>query len=143
MLDPRDIAQRLSVYLGAPVARLSVLASGWETTVFEFTLEAPARRFASIPVGIPMVLRFYQGSAADNKGARENTTIDRLFAVGYAVPQAYAFEPDHRALGAPFLIMQRLAGGPLFAVRSFPSAFKTFSMAFYSFVRTQTKVAQT
>ncbi|MGC2276897.1 MAG: phosphotransferase [Candidatus Binatus sp.] len=140
MLDPRDIAQRLSVYLGAPVARLSVLASGWETTVFEFTLEAPARRFASIPVGIPMVLRFYQGSAADNKGAREHTTIDRLFAVGYAVPQAYAFEPDHRALGAPFLIMQRLAGGPLFAVRSFPSAFKTFSMAFYSFVRTQTKL---
>jgi hypothetical protein len=33
--------------------------------------------------------------------------------------------------------MQRLAGGPLFAVRSFPSAFKTFSLAFFSFVRTQ------
>ena len=51
MLDPRDIAQRLSAYLGAPVARLSVLASGWETTVFEFTLEAASQRFAAIPVG--------------------------------------------------------------------------------------------
>src|SRR6202030_1383732 len=140
MLDPRDIAQRLSAYLGAPVARLSVLASGWETTVFEFTLEAASQRFASIPVGVPMVLRFYQGSAADAKGNREHTTIDRRFAAGFPVPRPYAFEADHDALGAPFLIMQKLAGGQLFAVRSFPSAFKTFSMAFFSFVRTQSRL---
>src|ERR1700729_2017605 len=140
MLDPHDIAQRLSAYLGAPIARLSILASGWETTVFEFTLESSSQRCASIPVGVPMVLRFYQGSAADAKGAREYTTIDRLFATGYPVPRPYAFESDHRALGAPFLVMQRLAGGPLFAVRSFPSCFKTFSMAFFSFVRTQSKL---
>jgi aminoglycoside phosphotransferase (APT) family kinase protein len=140
MLDPRDIAQRLSAYLDAPIARLSILASGWETTVFEFTLEAASKSCASIPVGIPMVLRFYQGSAADAKGAREHTTIDRLFAADYPVPRPYVFEADHRALGAPFLIMQRLAGGPLFAVRSFPSAFKTFSMAFFSFVRTQSRL---
>ena len=140
MLDSHDIEQRLSTYLGAPVARLSILASGWETTVFEFTLAAASKPFASIPVGEPMVLRFYQGSAADAKGAREHTTIDRLFAAGYPVPRPYAFEADHRALGAPFLIMQRLAGGPLFAVRSFPNAFKTFSMAFFSFVRTQSRL---
>jgi len=140
MLDPRDIAQRLSAYLDAPVARLSVLASGWETTVFEFTLEATSKSCASVPVGVPMVLRFYQGSAADAKGAREHTTIDHLFAADYPVPRPYLFEADHRALGAPFLIMQRLAGGPLFAVRSFPSAFKTFSMAFFSFVRTQSRL---
>ena len=140
MFDLHEIAQRLSAYLAAPIARLSILASGWETTVFEFTLEASSQRCASIPVGVPMVLRFYQGSAADAKGAREYTTIDQLFAAGYPVPRPYAFESDHRALGAPFLIMQRLAGGPLFAVRSFPSSFKTFSMAFFSFVRTQSKL---
>src|SRR5271167_2383657 len=140
MLDPHDIERRLSTYLGAPVARLSILASGWETTVFEFTLQAPSKTFASIPVGTPMVLRFYQGSAADAKGAREHITIDRLFAAGYPVPRPYAFEAGHLALGAPFLVMQRLAGGPLFAVRSFPNAFKTFSMAFFSFVRTQSRL---
>jgi len=140
MLDPHDIEQRLSAYLGAKVARMSVLASGWETTVFEFTLEAASKSFAAIPVGQPMVLRFYQGSVADAKGAREHTTIDRLFGAGYPVPRPYAFEADHRALGAPFLIMQKLAGGPLFAVRSFPSAFKTFSMAFVSFVRAQSNL---
>jgi aminoglycoside phosphotransferase (APT) family kinase protein len=140
MLDPHDIAQRLSVYLGAPVARLSVLASGWETTVFEFTLESAAKSFGNIPVGLPMVLRFYQGSAADAKGSREHTTIDRLFSAAYPVPRPYVFEGNHNALGAPFLIMQKLAGGQLFAVRSFPSAFKTFSMAFFSFVRTHSKL---
>src|SRR3984957_13461688 len=140
MLDSQDIAQRLSAYLGAPVARLSVLASGWETTVFEFTLEAASPRCASVPVGVPMVLRFYQGSFADAKGAREHTTIDRLFAANYPVPRPYTFEGDHDALGAPFLIMQKLAGGQLFAVRSFPSAFKTFSMAFFSFARTQSRL---
>ena len=140
MLDPHDIEQRLSTYLRAPVARLSILASGWETTVFEFTLEAPSKSSAAIPVGQPMVLRFYQGSAADAKGAREHTTIDRLFAARFPVPRPYAFEADRSALGAPFLIMQRLAGGPLFAVRNFPSAFKTFSMAFFSFVRAQSKL---
>lgn len=140
MLEPRDIEGRLSVYLGAPVTRVSILASGWETTVFEFTLEARSKSLPSIPVGVPMVLRFYQGSAADGKGAREHATIDRLFKVGYPVPRPYGFELDHRALGAPFLIMQRLAGGTLFAVRSFPSAFKTFSMGFFSFVRTQSRL---
>jgi aminoglycoside phosphotransferase (APT) family kinase protein len=140
MLDLRDIEQRLSTYLGAPVARLSILASGWETTVFEFMLETPSKSFTTLPTGVPMVLRFYQGSAADAKGAREHTTIDRLFAAGYPAPRPYAFEADHRALGAPFLIMQRLAGGPLFAIRSFPSAFKTFSLAFFAFVRTQAKL---
>jgi aminoglycoside phosphotransferase (APT) family kinase protein len=135
-----DIAQRLSTYLGAPVAQLSILASGWETTVFEFTLKAASPSFSTLPVGQPMVLRFYQGSVADAKGTREHTTIDRLFAAGYSVPRPYAFEADHRALGAPFLIMQRLAGGPLFTVRSFPSAFKRFSLAFFSFVRAHSRL---
>src|SRR5208283_1127806 len=137
MLDACDIEQRLSAYLCAPVARLSVLASGWETTVFEFTLRSASKPFAAVPAGQSIVLRFYQGPAANAKGAREHTTIDRLYAAGYCVPRPYVFEGDHRALGAPFLIMQRLAGNTLFGIRSFPRAFKTFSMAFYSFVRAQ------
>ena len=137
MIDPRDIEQRLARYLSAPVARVGVLASGWETTVFEFTLKAASKAFAAIPAGQSIVLRFYQGPAANSKGAREHTTIDRLYAAGYCVPRPYVFEADHRALGAPFLIMQRLAGNTLFGIRSFPRAFKTFSMAFYSFVRAQ------
>src|SRR5271168_2776744 len=137
MLDAGEIARALSSYLDAPVARVSVLASGWETTVFEFTLESRSSVCANIPVAQPVVLRFYEGSAADAKGTREHVTIDRLFSAGYAVPRPYLFEPDHRTLGAPFLIMQRLGGVPLFGPRSFPVAFKTFSLGFFSFVRAQ------
>ena len=140
MLDPEQIARQLSSYLDAPVARVSVLASGWETTVFAFTLERASSVCASIPVAQPVVLRFYEGSAADSKGAREHITIDRFSHVGFPVPRPYLFEPDPRALGAPFLIMERLRGSPLFGARSFPTAFKTFSLGFFSFVRAQTRL---
>src|SRR5258708_710078 len=140
MLDAQEIARALSSYLGAPATRLNVLASGWETTVFEFTLDRESNRYASIPAGHPMVLRFYDGSAADSKGTREHITIDRLFNGGFPVPRPYLFEPDRAALGAPFLIMQRLGGGRLFGANSFPQAFKTFSLGFFSFVRAQARL---
>jgi aminoglycoside phosphotransferase (APT) family kinase protein len=140
MLDPEQIARRLSSYLDASVTRVSVLASGWETTVFAFTLESRSSICASIPIAQPIVLRFYEGSAADSKGEREHITIDRLSDAGFPVPRPYLFEPNHQALGAPFLIMERLRGNPLFGARSFPTAFKTFSLGFFSFVREQARL---
>ncbi len=135
-----EIANRLAAYLGAPVAHLSVLASGWETTIFDFALESRSSRCPSIPVGRSAVLRCYQGSAADAKGGREHTTIDRLSTAGYPVPRPYLFEPGHDALGVPFLIMERLPGGPLLTTRSFPESFKTFSLGFFAFVRAQARL---
>jgi aminoglycoside phosphotransferase (APT) family kinase protein len=140
MFDSSAIEKRLSSYLGAPVAHLRVLASGWETTIFEFALGGKSRSRPEVPVDTPVVLRFYQGSAADAKGAREYVTIDRLSRAGFAVPTPHLFEPDREVLGAPFMIMQHLAGGPLFAIKSFPEAFKTFSLGFYAFVRAQAQL---
>lgn len=140
MIDLHDIGVRLSAYLDTRLASLRVLASGWETTVFEFTLGSASPRFREIPVGAPLVLRFYQGAQADAKGSRESMTIERLCAAAFPVPHPYAFELDHSALGAPFLVMQRLDGGPLFTTRSFPEAFKTFSLGFFGFVRAQVKL---
>ncbi|MHB8381767.1 MAG: phosphotransferase family protein [Candidatus Binataceae bacterium] len=140
MIDLHDISLRLAAYLGTRLDSLRILASGWETTVFEFKLASASPRFREVPVAAPLVLRFYQGAQAESKGARENLTINRLCAAGFPVPRPYAFEPDHSALGAPFLVMQRLAGGPLFTTRSFPEAFKTFSLGFFGFVRAQVKL---
>jgi len=56
------------------------------------------------------------------------------------VPRPYAYEPSHDLLGAPFLIMERVTGGPLFSTKSFPTAFKTFSLGFFGFVRAQVKL---
>jgi aminoglycoside phosphotransferase (APT) family kinase protein len=140
MADARQIEARLAAYLGTTIAGLRVLASGWETTVFEFAIGSPCGRAEQLPIGAPLVLRFYEGSRADDKGVREGATMRRLADAGYPVPRPYLYEGDHAALGAPFLLMERVAGGPLFAAHSFPQALKTFSLGFIAFVRAQTRL---
>ncbi len=142
MRELSEIQNRLADYLGTGLLSLKVLASGWETTVFEFATEAASPRLPQMPSRTPMVLRFYQGSAADAKGARESINFAKLSAVGYPVPKPYGYEADRQVVGAPFLIMERVDGGPLFAARSFPSAFKTFSLGFFGFVRAQVRLHQ-
>ncbi len=142
MLELAEIQKRLADYLGTAVLSLKVLASGWETTVFEFATAGTSSRLPLLPTRTPLVLRFYQGTFADAKGARENFTIAKLYSVAFSVPRPYAYEDDHAVLGAPFLIMERVEGGPLFSTRSFPTAFKTFSLGFFGFVRAQVRLHQ-
>ncbi len=139
MIDPAQARTRLTDYLGAEVDSLRVLAGGWETTVFEFSARSkPAA--VELPRARPLVLRFYHGPDAAGKGSREYSVIRLLRAAGFPVPVPYAFELDPTLLGAPFLIMERLEGGPLLRLRSFPDALKVFTLAFLPFVRLQVKL---
>lgn len=140
MAEDGETRDRLSTYLSGRVAGMQILASGWETKVFEFTLAGRSPEVPEAPVATPLVLRFYEGSLADEKGRRENLTLRALTDLGYPVPRPYLYEPDHAPLGAPFLIMERIAGGPLFTTKSFRSAFKTFSLGFAGFVRAQARL---
>ncbi len=140
MPEVQQIQARLSNYLGAATKGVRVLASGWETTVFEFALCSPSPRLDAVEAGSPLVLRFYHGHKALDKGAREYRTMRELALVGYPVPRPYLFEPECSALGAPFLVMDLLAGGPLFVSQSFPRAFKTFLLGFAAFVRAQARL---
>lgn len=140
MAEAGETRHRLSAYLGCDVADLRILASGWETTVFEFALATGSPRLPEASAATPLVLRFYEGSRADEKGRRENLTLRALADLGYPAPQPYLYEPDHTPLGAPFLIMERVAGGPLFTTKNFPTAFKTFSLGFIGFVRAQARL---
>lgn len=138
--EPETLTEALSVYLGAGVDRLRVLASGWETTLYEFALRARTELMAGVEAETPLVLRLYPSVEAAEQGAQEYRTIRELAAAGYPVPRPYLFEPGGAAIGAPFLVMERLRGGPLFAIRSFPQAFKTFSLGFLGFVRAQARL---
>jgi aminoglycoside phosphotransferase (APT) family kinase protein len=133
-LDLAKVRQALTDYLGAKVGRLEVLASGWETTVFEFSLDSPTPK-ADIATHRPAVLRFYQGTSASEKGPREHMTLRALAQAGYPAPRPYLYESAPEPLGVPFLIMDRSDGGPLLQFKSFPQAFKIFSLAFFAFVR--------
>jgi aminoglycoside phosphotransferase (APT) family kinase protein len=138
--DLADIQHRLAAYLGTEVTYLRILASGWETTVFEFVAGSCSSREHDLPVGRPLVLRCYQGSRGAEKGEREITIMRMLADIHYPLPRPYLFESDREAIGAPFLIMERLEGRSLFSVGSFPLAFKTFSLGFISFVRIQVRL---
>jgi aminoglycoside phosphotransferase (APT) family kinase protein len=140
MVTPAAIEAALAAYLEAPLNSIRILDSGWETTIFEFAVGAKSRRWAALPIATPLVLRFYEGSRAHDKAIREVATLERLTAYGFPVPLPYLFETDSQVLGAPFLVMERLSGGPLFAVSSFPQAFKTFALGFFGFVRTQARL---
>ncbi len=135
-MELSQLKARLTDYLGSTVNHLSLLASGWETSVFEFALDRSVPRFR-LPGGTPLVLRFYDGGNAEDKGTREYRSMRQLAAAGYRVAKPYLYERERAALSVPFLIMERLSGGPLFAISTFPRAFKTFSLGFWSFVRTQ------
>ncbi|MGH7913621.1 MAG: phosphotransferase [Candidatus Binataceae bacterium] len=138
--EPETLTAALSVYLGAGVEHLRVLASGWETTLYEFALRSRIGLLPGAEAGVPLVLRLYPSVKAADKGALEYRTLSHLASAGYPVPRPYLFEPGGAAIGAPFLVMERLGGGPLFAIRSFPQAFKTFSMGLLGFVRAQARL---
>jgi aminoglycoside phosphotransferase len=93
-----------------------------------------------LPLHSPLVLRLYDGAHAEDKAAREGRTLSYLAGVGCPVPRSYLRELDRDELGAPFIVMDRVAGGPLFSVASFPIAFKTFSIGFIAFVRAQVRL---
>lgn len=139
MAEAIQVQTRLRDYLGTELERFRVLASGWETTVFEFGIRSAATR-TELPPGRPLVLRFYHGPEAAIKGGREYQVIKRLAAAHFPVPAPYGFEPDPAPLGAPFLIMERLEGGPLLRLESFGNAVKTFTLAFLSFVKVHTRL---
>jgi aminoglycoside phosphotransferase (APT) family kinase protein len=139
MVDQTQVQTRLSDYLGAEVDELRVLASGWETTVFEFGMHSKSRAM-ELPAGRPLVLRFYHGPDALTKGSREYSVMRLMQAAKIPVPAPYGFEANPAALGAPFLIMERLEGAPLLRLDSFPNALKVFTLAFPPFVRLHTRL---
>ena len=138
--EPQTLAAALCAHFGADVEGLRVLASGWETTLYEFDLRARSSMLPGVEPRAPLVLRIYSSLEAADKGALEYRIISHLASFGYPVPQPYLYEAGGGAIGAPFLVMERLSGGPLFAVRSFPQAFKTFSAGFLGFVRAQARL---
>jgi hypothetical protein len=91
----RHIERQLATYLGAEVLHFRILASGWQTSVFEFELRSVGGR-AKLPIGEPLVLRIYRTSEAAERSLQENWIMCRLSDVGYPVPRPYLFETERQ-----------------------------------------------
>jgi aminoglycoside phosphotransferase (APT) family kinase protein len=89
---------------GAPVP----LTGGFDTEIVSFSL----RRAPSAWSG-PLVLRVLRAHHDPSRALREQATQNAVAEAGYPAPKVLLATRDPAALGAAFLVMQRLPGVPL------------------------------
>jgi aminoglycoside phosphotransferase (APT) family kinase protein len=81
------------------------LTGGFDTTILAFRLANAPDAYSA-----PSVLRLMPAPTDGPRVARENAAHTALAAAGFAAPRILLHSFDDRDLGAPFLIMDRLAG---------------------------------
>ena len=107
--EPETLAAALSVYLGAGVEHLRVLASGWETTLYEFELRSRSETAARVRGGrCRWCCASIQASRPPTRARSSIATSSHLAGAGYPVPRPYPVRAgrrgDRRAIsgdGAP------------------------------------------
>jgi aminoglycoside phosphotransferase (APT) family kinase protein len=108
------------------VVGLQRITDGWEAEVYAVRLadHEPA----------DVVLRVYPSHDGAERCAREFAVLKLVSAAGYPVPRPYFHETAAEPLGHPFLVMQRLAGGPLgdALARAEPAVRASLESAFYA-----------
>jgi len=88
------------------ILQLDKLADGWESDNYhlgvEYGVEQKSRH--------DWVWRIYSGSGNQEKAKREFTSMQKLHAAGYPVPQVYLVETGQTSVGRPFMVMEFIQG---------------------------------
>lgn len=92
------------------IHNLRNITTGWETEILSFNLEWVENGGRELQ---KLVARIYPGKNAEVKAQREARTMKRLLQLGYPVPLVHIVESEKSQLGQPFMIMDRIDGGPL------------------------------
>ncbi len=102
------LGRYLSAYAASPVTVRDVepLSGGWESDVYGFRADGWRDDAAH-------VLRLYFGGGAARAALWEYQALCLLVGAGYPVPRVDLVEPATGPLGRTFLVMQRIAGGPI------------------------------
>jgi aminoglycoside phosphotransferase (APT) family kinase protein len=117
-----DLERRLLDYLRAeleaPALRLAEaltsISGGYDTQIFSF-------RAAGGPAASrgPLILRMLASHTRPTRVLRERAVQEAVRALGYPAPAVLCASTDPSTLGAPFLVMERLAGRPMLDVKRF------------------------
>ena len=92
------------------VGSVGRISDGWESELFTLDVEhGPAGERQATA----LVLRLYPGDGAEVKARHEFQGMRRLFEAGYPVPDVHHLAPAGSPLGQPFVLMDRIEGGPL------------------------------
>jgi aminoglycoside phosphotransferase (APT) family kinase protein len=108
----RALVAHLRQTLAAPTLDLaepaSILRGGFDTEIFALRLRGAPPPFAG-----PLVLRVLRPHHAPDMAAREAATQNAVAGLGYPAPRVLLASVEPRALGASFVLMERLPGRPL------------------------------
>ena len=88
------------------VVDIKEVNAGWEARIYGFRLIQGENVDE-------MVARVFSGSSAGERADREFHVMNRLLRAGYPVPEVYICDTGTDLLGAPFIIIEKLAGGSL------------------------------
>lgn len=118
-VDPTEarVAERLLAHLRRVLAPAPVdwsepparITGGYETRIYGFRLAG-----ALPPFDGPLVLRLFLDAGCADRARFEATVLGAVAAQGYPVPRVHHVWLDTEPLGAAFLLMERVAGTPLF-----------------------------
>jgi aminoglycoside phosphotransferase (APT) family kinase protein len=97
-------------YPGATISDLQLMASGWESDIYTFTIRFSAEAPKTF------ILRPYLGDRAAQKLRRETRGLRQLHQAGYPVPALLLSETDSSIVGKPFIIMEKLEGRVLWPI---------------------------
>ena len=113
----RGLVAHLRVRLAAPALDLAeppaVLRGGFDTEIYALRLRDAPTDFAR-----PLVLRVLQPHHDLARALREQATQNAVADAGYPAPRVLLAAADPAALGAPFLLMERVPGRPLLEARA-------------------------
>lgn len=93
-------------WVDVAVSDVEAIGQGWESDIHGFVAKSPTASH-------DLVLRAYTGPGGEQKAVIEGRGMPRLLDANYPVPRVYHFETDRKALGLPFIIMERAEGTQL------------------------------
>src|SRR5437868_3844979 len=115
-MEDAEIVERLRRYLAQAFDRPNLIYSGGPTrilggrdaAIFGFGLKDAPQALSG-----PLILRLNRPGVAGQRVQLEAIVHNWLAGQGFPIPAVRVAETDAAALGAPFVVMARLAGRPL------------------------------
>ena len=83
------------------------ITTGWETEIFSFEVDC---FLTGRPIHEAIIMRMYPSDDANGKAAKEFAVMEKMYEVGYPVPQVYHLECENSPWEKPFMLMERIEG---------------------------------
>lgn len=109
----RELRAKLSDYLEAQglfkehgrVVDLAIIAQGWETEIYSFSLE---REVDDEMHSKDLILRMYNGEGTESKSSKEFKVMAKLHELKFPTAKVYHLETNRSVLGKSFVIMEKI-----------------------------------